>query len=72
MLLWLVVINCIAGKTIYYNNELGYGCKTNENCADFGSNLMCVHNKCVYKSRYRRQINYGKINFDLLIVFGVL
>jgi hypothetical protein len=65
-ILWLIlllIINCIVGKTIYHESAFIYECKTNENCVDFAPNSMCFNNKCVYKSRSRRQYNFGKRKF---------
>jgi hypothetical protein len=52
-ILWLIlllIIDCIVGKTIYYD-------------VDRIRNSMCFNNKCVYKLRSRRQINLSKRKF---------
>jgi hypothetical protein len=55
-IMWLILLLLITS----YNNVFGYECKTNDDCVGVVPNSMCVTNKCVYKFRYRRQINFGK------------
>jgi hypothetical protein len=75
----LLIIPCIFATVIQDNNSSHYECETNFNCTKILANSRCFNKKCICpfgyelngcrleenELRYRRQINYGKVNWSL-------
>jgi hypothetical protein len=59
----LLIIHCVFGTTVQYNNIFDYECETNSYCTNILANSICFNKKCILEKnelRYRRQVNYSK------------